>query len=99
MIQNISIERAATPAGVVSFASRNRGWHSCLAQPPANRWHPSGMVRAAQAGGLAAISRWSRSAATIPPKANDKADCIPEGCQRRTARVDGHLKMMGAVWQ
>ncbi len=37
-----------------------RGCRSSLAQPPANGWHPSGMIRA--------------------------------------ARVDGHLKKMGAVW-
>ncbi len=37
--------RAATPAGVVSVLFRDRGCRSFLAQPPANRWHPSGMTR------------------------------------------------------
>jgi hypothetical protein len=43
----------------IRFVDANRGYRA--AQPPANRWHPSGMIRA--------------------------------------ARVDGHLKKMGAVWK
>ena len=34
---------AATSAGVVGVLREFRGCRSCLAQPPANRWHPSGM--------------------------------------------------------
>jgi len=34
-----------------------------------------------QAGGLAAISRWLRSAATTPPDPRPKMTSIPEGCQ------------------
>lgn len=50
--------------------------------------------------GFIAISRWL-SAAT-PPVVNSKTHRIPEGCQHTTAlaaRVDGHLKKMGAVWK
>ena len=102
MIQNTLIERAATPAGVGFVPFRFRWWRSCLAQPPANGWHPSGMSRTVQAGGLKAISRWLRSAATTLPVSSDETDCIPEGCQQRAtfaARVDGQLKKMGAVWK
>ena len=56
----------------------------------------------AQAGGLEAISRWSRSVATTPPVSNGNRDRIPEGCQLKmtlAARVDEHLKKMGAVWK
>jgi hypothetical protein len=89
-----------------------RGWRSSLAQPPANGWYPSGMAApqagslsiivrrsspAPQAGGLLAISRWSRSPATTPPVSNVEKHRIPEGCQRGTlfaARVvDQHKKM------
>ena len=74
---------AATPAGVVSFASGYRGYRSCLAQPPANRWHPFGMTdRISEPGGFSAISRWLRSNATTPPDANRDDFRIPEGCQR-----------------
>ena len=89
---------AATPAGVVSLLHRIRGCRSFLAQPPANRWHPSGMIHAyqtkevfatylvpmvsvPQAGGWEAVSRWLRSAATIPPEHRPKPNRIPEGCQ------------------
>ncbi len=41
MIQNILIEIAATPAGVFSLVLRHRGCR--LAQPPANRFHASGI--------------------------------------------------------
>ena len=54
----------------------------CSAQPPANGWHPSGMACAAQAGGLEAISRWSRRNATTPPGWDEKNGRIPEGWQR-----------------
>ena len=94
----LRLAHAATPAGVVSVASGYRGCRSFLAQPPANRWHPSGMIHADQAkevfasypvamvsashaGGLEAISRWLRSAATIPPEPNAQTPRIPEGCQ------------------
>ena len=36
-------EATATPAGVGIVRFHIRGWRSCLAQPPANGWHPSGM--------------------------------------------------------
>ena len=56
----------------------------------------------AEPGGFQAISRWSRSIATTPPVARRTMSRIPEGCQRRAtlaARVDEHLKKMGAVWK
>ena len=95
MIRNTSIETAATPAGVGFVPFRFRGCRSCLAQPPANGWHPSGMAtparRAAwiEPGGFKAISRWL-SVAT-PPGHDDGHVRIPEGCQRGSrlpARVD-----------
>jgi len=52
--------------------------------------------------GFRAISRWLRSNATTPPVSGRRTPRIPEGCQRITplaARVDGHLKKMGAVWK
>ena len=79
MIRNISIETAATPAGVVFVPFRFRGWRSCLALPPANGSHPSGMT-AVEPGGFGAISRWL-SAAT-PPETRRHPSRIPEGCQR-----------------
>jgi hypothetical protein len=45
------------------------------------------------------MSRRLRSAETTPPVSRGEMDCIPEGCQRTAARVDGHLKTMGAVWR
>ncbi len=46
MTRNTSIELAATPAGVAPVAPEFRGCRSFLAQPPANRPHPSGMLTA-----------------------------------------------------
>lgn len=96
----------------ILFAPEFRGYR--CAQPPANGSHPSGMVRVTQTrampaiqqrgdpviqtGGLNAIGRFFRSNATTPPVADAERDRIPEGRQRTAARVDGHLKQMGAVW-
>lgn len=80
-----------------------RGVRGCrYAQPPANGSHPFGMARAAQAGGLAAISRWLSEARATPPVAGRRMTRIPEGCQRRIAfasRMDEYPKKMGALWK
>jgi len=62
----------------------------------------AGGLEAAQTGGLQAISRWLSEARATPPVAGRMMIRIPEGCQRRialAARVDEHLKKMGAVWK
>ena len=40
-----------------------------------------------QAGGLSAISRWLRSAATTPPGSSAASVRIPEGCQRGVGSI------------
>ncbi len=98
--------RGVSQAGLRSFRDRMirpTPFRGCrFAQPPANGWHPFGMTGHDEPRGFGAISRWLRREATIPPVSNGKRNCIPEVCQhapRMTARVDGHLKKKGAVWQ
>ncbi len=77
----------------IPFTFTFRRCRSCLAQPPANGWHPSGMTVGAnhemnfsgmtghEPGGVRAISRWLRSNATTPPETGRSGFRIPEGCE------------------
>ena len=78
---------AATPDGVVSVAPGYRGCRSFLAQPPANRWHPSGMAQTTQTfrcrrSAQPPANRWHPSGTAIPEPGGFKA--ISRGL-RRTA--------------
>jgi len=88
------IGRPTTPAGVASAPHGIRGWHSFLAPPPANRWHPSGMFHSRFHPELGAFPTVSRCRSANPTIYGHPSRCSsPEPRVKRRSATRGDWLM------